>query len=105
MSTPIKITVDLDRARSLTWGPRARVRLDSLPRAPRRGGIYMMCALLWAMLDDDQDFAAPEDLGEWLQTGDQVKAAGKAILAAQKQAEDSPKNAHGSTPKPPPASS
>lgn len=101
--TPVKLT--LDRPRELRWGPRARVRLDSLPRRPQRRGQYQIAALLWAMLLDDEGFPLPEDLGDYLQTVEQIKAAGDAILAAQQQAEDSEKNAGGSTQKPAPASS
>jgi hypothetical protein len=103
MSTPTLIS--LDRPRELRWGPRARIRLDSLPRRPERRGLYQVAAVLWSMLVDDEGFAAPEDLGEYLATPEQVKAAGTAILDAQRQAEDSPKNARGSTQKPAPVSS
>lgn len=105
MATPIPVYVELDCPREIRWGERARIRLDSLPRRPNRRGYYQFAATLWAMLLDSNGFEAPEDLGDYLKTIEQVKAVGKAILAAQKQAADSEKNARGSKPRPAPASS
>jgi hypothetical protein len=105
MATPLPVIVELDVPREIRWGPRARIRLDSLPRRPNRAGIYQFAAMLWAMLVDADDFETPEDLGEYLKTSAQVNAVGKAILAAQKQAADTEKNAHGSKLRPAPASS
>lgn len=99
------VTVTLDRPREIRWGPRARVRLDSLPRRPSRHGIYQLCAMVWAMLVDDEGFAVPEDLADHLATAEQVRAAGEAILAAHRQAADSEKNGPGSKQRPAPASS
>lgn len=105
MASPAPILITLDAPRELRWGPRARIRLDSLPQRPNRPGLYQMAALVWAMLVDSTGFAAPEDLGEYLATKEQIKAAGAAILAAQKQAADDEKNARGSKQRPAPASS
>lgn len=105
MTTPAAVTIKLDRERELRWGPRAQIRLDSLPRRPSKRGIYQLAALLWAMLVDDEGFAAPEDLGEYMDTPDKMAAVGRAILAAQKAGSDSEKNGHGSTQKHAPASS
>lgn len=105
MASPNPVTITLDRERELRWGPRARIRLDSLPRQPNRRGIYQLAAMLWAMLVDSDGFETPEDLGDYLATADQIKAAGEAILAAQKQGKDNEKNGHGSKQRHAPASS
>ncbi len=105
MATPIKVTVMLDVERELTWGPRAKMRLNSLARPPQRRGIYLLAATCWAMLGNDEAFKLPDDLAEYLQTAEQVKTVGNAILAAQEQAADSEKNGHGSKRRRAPASS
>lgn len=105
MAAPTAITIRLDRVREVRLDQRARIRLDSLDPAPRRPGIYQLSAILWAMLVDSADLPDPASLGPWLETPEQVKAAGEAIAAATKQAADSEKNGHGSRPKHGPASS
>lgn len=97
--------VTLDRPRELRWGPRARLRLNSLPRRPNRPGSYQFFAMLWAMLVDAEGFEAPEDLAEFVTTNEQVNTVGNAMLAARKQAADTEKNGHGSKQKRAPASS
>lgn len=105
MASPAPVLLTLDRPRELRWGARAQIRLDSLPHRPSRRGLYQLAALVWSMLVDSEGFAAPEDLGDYLGTAEQIKSAGTAVLAAQKQAADDEKNARGSKQKPAPASS
>ena len=106
MATPAPIMVTLDRPREIRWGPRAQVRLDSLPRRANRPGLYQICALTWAMLVDATGFPEPEDLAEHVCTPDGLERIAAALRQAQEQGRaDSEKNESSSTQKPAPASS
>jgi hypothetical protein len=100
--TPPTFTVELDRPRQVAWTNRALVRYSAVAR-PRAGALYEIAARLWAALvDRDHPFEAPEDLGDYLQTSEQVRAIGDALIAARKASE---KKAPCSTPGPSPSSS
>lgn len=98
------ILVALDRPRPVRWTARAQARNASLERpasfaALGRGKhrLYALCALLWASLTErDHEFAAPEDLAEFLTTEDQQLCAFKVITALVAEAfpeKKSPTNA------------
>lgn len=98
------IVVALDRKRPVRWTARAQARNASLDRpasfaALGRGKhrLYALCALLWASLTErDHEFAAPEDLAEYLTTEEQQLGALKVISALVAEAfpeKKSPPNA------------
>lgn len=87
------IVVTLDRPRQIKWTTRAEARNSSLPRpvkfeALSKGDrrLYAVCAILWAALvDRDHEFDSPEDLAEFLGSGQQQVAALEAIRSMVKQ--------------------
>jgi hypothetical protein len=102
------ILVALDRPRPVRWTARAQARNASLERpasfaALGRGKhrLYALCALLWASLTErDHEFAAPEDLAEFLTTEEQQLGALKVISALVAEAFPEKKSPPSAAPSP-----
>jgi hypothetical protein len=81
------IIVQLDRPREVRWSLDAAERFASLkPRPPWRDVMVparrqaAVCGLLWAALvDADHPFPAPDALGDYLVTDDQIAAGIDAV--------------------------
>jgi hypothetical protein len=89
MSSPVPILITLDRPRPIRWTARAEARNSSLTRPQSFGALARgknrfgaLCTIVWAALvDKDHEFEAPEDLAEYLKTGEQQVGAFKALGA------------------------
>ena len=85
MQSANPISVELDLARKVRWTSRAEARLSSvdynIDRAMEdltqsRKRLYAMCLFIWAGLQDRlHPFAAPEDVAQYLESGEQQVSA------------------------------